>query len=68
MDKAPLLAIAPSLGLAAFALLRPPRHLRQIMCCGIGSCWLLLRSASESGRLRHGHGDSEGGKRCRRGA
>jgi hypothetical protein len=35
--------------------------------CGIGSCWLLLRSASESGRLRHGYGDSEGGKRCRRG-
>src|SRR5215813_6866655 len=31
MDKAPLLAIATSLGLAVFALLRPPRHLRQIM-------------------------------------
>jgi putative PEP-CTERM system histidine kinase len=31
MDKAPLLALATSLGLAAFALLRPPRHLRQIM-------------------------------------
>src|SRR5262249_17119129 len=31
MDKAPLVAIATSLGLAVFALLRPPRHLRQIM-------------------------------------
>ena len=31
IDKAPLLAVVTSLGLAAFALLRPPRHLRQIM-------------------------------------
>ena len=28
---------------------------------------LLGRPASESGRLRHGDGDSEGGNRCRRG-
>ena len=29
--------------------------------------WLVGRSASESGRLRHGDGGSEGGNRCRRG-
>jgi hypothetical protein len=32
--------------------------------CGIGS-W--GRPASESGRLRHGDGEPEGGNRCRRG-
>ena len=50
MTGAPLIAAALSLALAGIALLRPPRHLRQIMFA-IGMAALTLESLLVQGLL-----------------